>query len=255
MNKRFVSMFFVLLLALATVSAGSNLKWSWENTKNPATYFRYQLDGGEIIDTTDKVVYSDFDGKSHTLQVWQSFDNENWSEPGCCTFDPDAAKLAGAKGLFVSVAATPYTWTKFDFQNELYDDLSSSYGFGLKADARYQIGLFYAGASLSYEFEHYKLVSPNLMGVALDGFVGVNKAFGDFRAFAEVGGGVELFFMNGAFFVPEALVGMGGEYTVAKDLAVKAEVLGKMGFHGHEDANFAAKTFGVDAYVGVSKKF
>lgn len=255
MNKRFVSMFFVLLLALATVSAGSNLKWSWENSENLANYFRYQIDGGEIVETTEKVVYSDFDGKSHTLQVWQSFDGKTWSELGCCTFDPDAAKFAGAKGLFVSVAAAPYTWTNFNYADPAYEDTNSRYGFAMKADGRMQKGWLMAGADARFDMQMYEGVSKNVIGLGVDAYVGAIKTFGKASAYVSVGGGMSFQKIESFHVAPNAFVGIGGEYAVADTIMLKAEVLGRTTFHGHTDSTFAARSFGIEAYLGASKKF
>lgn len=242
MSKRLISICLVMVGIMFSVSAATQLQWSWSNTDAQATYFRYQLDGGEIVETTDKVVYSKNDGKPHAMNIWQSFDGKTWSEATECVYTPEAkASVAGKTDI--SVLLSPYSFQDIVFLEDLYN-IPSNYGFGLDLDGTYHLtDTFRAGMEAS--FHSYSLSDKALFDRLSDVSVGINAGYQmnlkSAVVYSDASAGVMLdFIKNHALVYGYVGVKTGAELPLVENLTLKAELAGKFAYQlkGSHSASF-----------------
>ncbi len=254
MYKRMIAIALVALLALTGLFATPLM---WRISIPDVNYVRYAFDGSPkawtIVETTGSNKIEVLGEMEKDIIISVSNDKVNWSNTIAFHYNPETKRQekvvpAGksSNGLSAGLSVTPFTWSRFNFKNDLFEDLSSKYGFSAKADAQYQGGLWFVGGSVGLDYTKYEFTS--LLGVSVD-------AFGPVTAYAKAGAGAELALMGGSGISPEAFAGIGAEYGITEDLSVKAEVLCKYSYYGSSDSAYVANAFGVDAYVGVSKQF
>lgn len=254
MKKRLISMCLIMALVLFAASAESNLRWSWENSENNGSYFRYQLDGGDVVETTEKVVYSENDGKSHVMRIWQSYDGMVWSKAAKCVYTPEA-KASAPKKTDIAILVSPYSFQSILFTEDSHS-INSKYGFGVELDCTYHMSeSLRAGVELG--FNSYNLQDTatldKLSVVSAGAAFGYQKAFETVTVYVDANAGAAVNMIPG-YKILNVYAGVkgGAEMDVAENLAVKAQLAAKASFQPKHMNSF---NIAVTPSVGVSYTF
>ncbi len=198
--KKVLILFFVLVFVSSFLFAGT-ISWKWRSNDSEVKFYRYRMDDSDwnTVESESFEVRYDVDTSlSHSFEIQQSYDGENWSDSGYKEYVPFVEEAKAKKEREYSkstirVNVIPHENITVRNSNIGVDDYYAEYSYGLEANGTLYfnriLGLGITGSFNSgikkigesdkfYHFGLYivpaiRIISNTSIEVAIKGGVGV----------------------------------------------------------------------------------